>query len=60
MIKAIIIDDEKTSRDTLQGLLNRYCKNVEIIDQADGFASGIESVRKHNPEVIFLDIQRLF
>jgi two-component system LytT family response regulator len=57
MIKAIIIDDEKTSRDTLQGLLNRYCKNVEVIDQADGYATGIESVKKHKPEVIFLDIQ---
>ena len=57
MITAIIIDDEKTSRDTLQGLLNRYCKNVEVIDQADGYANGIESVKKHNPEVIFLDIQ---
>jgi two-component system LytT family response regulator len=57
MITAIIIDDEKTSRDTLQGLLNRYCKNVEVIDQADGYTTGIESVKKHKPEVIFLDIQ---
>jgi two-component system LytT family response regulator len=53
MITAIIIDDEKTSRDTLQGLLNRYCKNVEVIDQADGYTTGIESVKKHKPEVIF-------
>jgi two-component system LytT family response regulator len=57
MIKAIIIDDEKTSRDTLRGLLTRYCKNVEIIAEADGFNSGMEVIKKHKPDVVYLDIQ---
>lgn len=57
MIRAIIIDDEKASRDTLNGLLNRYCKNVEIIDQADGYRTGIDSINKNKPDIIFLDIQ---
>jgi two-component system, LytTR family, response regulator len=57
MIKAIIIDDEKTSRETLQGLLRRYCKNVEVIGEADGFRSGMEVIKKNKPDVIFLDIQ---
>ncbi|MFA6923101.1 MAG: LytTR family DNA-binding domain-containing protein [Bacteroidales bacterium] len=58
MIKAIVIDDEKTSRDALSGLLCRYCKNVEIVGQADGYKSGIEEMKKHTEfDVIFLDIQ---
>jgi len=57
MIRVIIVDDEKTSRDTLIGLLGRYCKNVEVIGQADGVASGIEVIRKNAPDVVFLDIQ---
>lgn len=57
MIRVIIVDDEKTSRDTLIGLLGRYCKNVEVIGQADGVASGIEVIRKNTPDVVFLDIQ---
>jgi two-component system, LytTR family, response regulator len=57
MIKAIIVDDEKGSRDALLGMLNRYCKNVEVIDQADGYASGLEVISKHKPDVVFLDIQ---
>jgi two-component system, LytTR family, response regulator len=57
MIKAIIIDDEKTSRETLQGLLRRYCKNVEVIGEADGFRSGMEVIKKNKPDVVFLDIQ---
>lgn len=57
MIRSIIIDDEKTSRETLQGLLKRYCKNVEIVAEADGYHNGIDAIRKHKPDVIFLDIQ---
>ena len=57
MIKAIVIDDEKTSRETLKGLLKRYCKNVEITAEADGYLSGVEAIKTHKPDVIFLDIQ---
>jgi two-component system, LytTR family, response regulator len=57
MIRTIIIDDEKTSRDTLVGLLRRYCKNVEVVAEAEGYLSGIETIRKFKPDVIFLDIQ---
>jgi two-component system, LytTR family, response regulator len=57
MIRAIIIDDEKTSRDALLGLITRYCNNVTIVDQANGYKSGIEAIEKHNPDLVFLDIQ---
>jgi two-component system, LytTR family, response regulator len=57
MLKAIIVDDEKGSRDALLGMLNRYCKNVEVIDQADGYASGLDVISKNKPDVVFLDIQ---
>ena len=57
MFKAVIIDDEKTSRDTMLGMLLRYCKNIEVVAEADGLNSGIEAIKKHKPHVIFLDIQ---
>lgn len=57
MLKAVIIDDEKASREALHGLLKRYCKNVELIGQADGYNSGIELLKTHKPDVVFLDIQ---
>ena len=58
MIKAIIIDDERTSRDALNGLINRYCKNVNVIGFADGCKNAL-TVIKDNPdvEIVFLDIQ---
>lgn len=57
MLRAIIIEDEKMSRETLRRLLEKYCPVVEIIAEADGYRKGLEEIRKHPPDVIFLDIQ---
>jgi two-component system LytT family response regulator len=57
MIRGIIVEDEIRSRETLRGLLNRYCKNVEIIAEADSYRSGLAAIREQHPDVVFLDIQ---
>jgi two-component system LytT family response regulator len=57
MIKSVIIDDEKKSRDVLRSLIEKYCENVSILAEAGGYVEGVEMIRKHNPDVIFLDIQ---
>lgn len=57
MVKAVIIDDEKKSRQALTGLLERYCHNVIILGEAEGVQSGIEMIKSTSPDVIFLDIQ---
>jgi two-component system, LytTR family, response regulator len=57
MIRTIIIDDEKTSREALQGLLKRHCNNVEVVAEADGMISGIAAIKRYEPDAIFLDIQ---
>ncbi len=57
MIRSIIVEDEKHSREALRGLLERYCKNVVILAEADTYRGGLEAIRKHEPDVIFLDIQ---
>ena len=57
MIRGIIVEDEIRSRDTLRGLLCRYCKNVEIIAEADSYHSGLAAIREQQPDVVFLDIQ---
>lgn len=57
MLQAIIIEDEKRSRETLNGLLKLYCKNVNVVAEADGVQSGLDAIHKFRPDVIFLDIQ---
>ena len=57
MISAVIIEDEKKSREALQGLLQRYCPTVKVVGEAEGYRPGVELIRKHQPDVVFLDIQ---
>lgn len=57
MIKAVIVDDEQKSRKLLRNLINDYCKKVEIVDMADSMENGVASIKKHKPDLIFLDIE---
>lgn len=57
MIRAIIIEDEKMSRETLRRMLEKYCPQVEVVATAEGYRQGMEMIRNHKPDVVFLDIQ---
>lgn len=56
-LRAVIIDDEAISRDTLRTYLDRYCKNVEVLGEAEGVATGLEQIKRHQPDLIFLDVE---
>ena len=60
MIKAIIIDDEKKAREILVGLVQRANADVEIVDQADSAEAAEAAIKKHKPNLIFLDIEMPF
>lgn len=57
MIRAIIIEDEPFSRETLALMLNRYKEDIEVIAECSNPGDGIESIAQHQPDLIFLDIQ---
>ena len=57
MPTAIIIDDELNGRIALKQKLTDYCPQVEIVGEAENGRSGIEMIQKHNPEIVFLDIE---
>lgn len=57
MIRAIVIDDEQESRNTVINILNNFCKNIQVIAQAENVMEGKMVVEKEKPDVIFLDIQ---
>ena len=58
MIKAIIVDDEALSRENIKTQLATYCKNVNIIAEADSVATGLALLKnkKYQPDLAFLDI----
>lgn len=57
MYKAIIIDDELMARELLNGMLEVYCLNVEVVDLCENLPTGIKSIHKHKPDIVFLDIE---
>ncbi len=56
-MKAIIIDDEKRARVTLQLLLKEYCPNVSIVAECENLPEGVKAIRKYNPDLVLLDIE---
>ncbi len=57
MIKAVIIDDEQTSRDILRNYISKYCKDVSIEGEAENISIGYELINKVSPDLVFLDVE---
>lgn len=57
MLKAVIIDDEKDSREILAAYVNRYCQDVTVCGFGESVVTGLEAIRKHDPDIVFLDIE---
>lgn len=55
-IRAVIIDDEKHSVETLQWKLEKGCPEVEIIQAFIDPVAGLEYLKNHTPDLVFLDI----
>jgi two-component system LytT family response regulator len=57
MIRALIIDDEKKSRETLNTMLAKYCDGVTVIGMASGSEEGFDIAISEKPDLVFLDIE---
>lgn len=57
MLRAILIDDEKSSLQSLQYELSEYCPEVEVVAQCKTPEQGLESIGTHKPDLLFLDIE---
>ncbi|HPF91128.1 MAG TPA: LytTR family DNA-binding domain-containing protein [Flavobacteriales bacterium] len=57
MLTAVIVDDEEAPRNLILNMLKRKHPEVRLLGAADDVPSGIELVRKTDPQVIFLDIE---
>jgi two-component system, LytTR family, response regulator len=56
-IKAIVVDDEKMARVLLSGMLNEHCPQVEILQECHDLPSAVKAIVKHQPDLVFLDIE---
>lgn len=56
-LKAILIDDEESARDVLENLLIRFCPEVTLLAKCESLTVAVEAIKKHNPDVVFSDIE---
>ena len=56
-ITAIIVEDEELPRLSLIEKLKRYHPNVIILDTCDNCDSALDSIFRHRPDILFLDIE---
>ncbi|MCB9262529.1 MAG: response regulator transcription factor [Flavobacteriales bacterium] len=56
-LKAIIIEDEEVSRETLRNYLTKYCPNVNIAAEAENISIGKTAIETHRPQLVFLDVE---
>lgn len=54
---ALIIDDEKSGRENLAGLIGQYCPQLKVVAEAANVAEAIRKIDEFKPRLIFLDIE---
>lgn len=58
MWTSIIIDDERTSRETLKKIIEKYFnEQISIVYSAASVQDGAHAIRKFDPKLVFLDIE---
>src|SRR5688500_1697891 len=56
-MKALIIEDEKKTRESLEHLIKKYCPEIKTCISTDNFHTGYELIKRENTSLLFIDIQ---
>ena len=57
MIRSLVIDDEQNCIESLVFDLQKYCRDVEVLETCTSPKQALLSIKKHKPDLIFLDVQ---
>lgn len=55
-LRAVIVEDEPSGLENLRWKLKQNCPDIEIIAECENGATGIQALKKLNPDLLFLDI----
>ncbi len=56
-LNVVIVDDEIKSRETLKHLIEGFIDDVVVVGLANDVLNGVKEIQKHEPDVVFLDIE---
>lgn len=55
-LKVIIVDDETNARSVIRRLCIEHSERIEIVEECNAVKSAVAAIRKHNPDIVFLDV----
>ncbi len=56
MIRALILEDERKSRELLSAMLSNYCEGVDVIGTGSNIEEGEALIGQLKPQLVFMDI----
>ncbi len=57
LLTAIVVDDEKPSREALSTYIRDFCPNVKVVTECDNANLAYQAILEHQPKLVFLDIE---
>lgn len=57
MIRALLVEDDEVSRETMAILLDKHCPDVCIVAEASTVEEAVRTVENENLDLIFLDVE---
>jgi len=55
-LRAILVEDEPTGMENLRWKLQQHCPEVEIVAECESGEKAIAAIKRHMPDILFLDI----
>ncbi|MCW5521102.1 response regulator transcription factor [Aureitalea sp. L0-47] len=56
-LRAIIVEDEETSREILRNYLSKYCPSVSLMGEAANVEEALVLIRNNDLDLVFLDVE---
>ena len=56
-MRVIIIEDEKKAADLLSQMLLGIDDSIEVIEKCADLPTGVKSIKKNKPDIVFLDVE---
>ncbi len=56
MLRAVMIDDERSGLNSLQLMIDKHVNNVKVVGATTNANDGIHAIEDYRPEIVFLDI----
>ena len=57
ILRAIIVEDEETSREILRNYIAKYCPKVTVLGEAANVEEALVLIRNHDLDLVFLDVE---